>query len=251
MMFCFVSCERDDWQDYLTQPGLGGDVPTEDPLTGLWSMLHGWDDWLRCGDEWGLCWTDITFEDGEFSFRETEVAYEVDYTATGTYELEGDVLKITATNPYGDPHWFWNRDHTLTIVDETDIMLTSINEYGEEESIVLRKAGEWVGNWQMTSWWATDAAGATIEGPEEWEPGYVGFLNLKADGTYEAAFFSAVGLAGAYTYEENVLTLAGDLGSWWGQPWTISFDEEGNMFMGVGTWPTGEGEGYTFQKAEE
>jgi len=111
----------------------------------------------------------------------------------------------------------------------------------------LVKAGApaWAGIWAFTGWWATDESGATVEGPEEWEVGSEGGFILYEDGTYEfdGLDFTA---SGDYTFVDGVLTMEME-DDWWGQPWNVTIDGD-EMSMGMGDWPTGEGEGYTLVK---
>jgi len=115
---------------------------------------------------------------------------------------------------------------------------------------VAPKVDPWVGKWYLIKWWATDETGAVVEGPDEWEPSDdVGSLTLNDDGTYvmDIPEFDDLYFEGSYTVVNNVLTMECD-DDWWGQPWNLSFSDEGNLRIGVGDWPTGEGEGYEFQK---
>jgi len=110
------------------------------------------------------------------------------------------------------------------------------------------EGNSWIGTWNFISWWATDESGAIVEGPEEWEPGEVGGFTLNEDGTYsfDGLEFTA---EGNYTVSDNVLTFETE-DEWWGQGWKLSFNEDGNLLIGSGNWPTGEGEGYLLKKGE-
>lgn len=109
-----------------------------------------------------------------------------------------------------------------------------------------KERGPHVGTWLFIGWSETDASGNIIDS-DEWTAGDEGSFTLYVDNTYSFDAFR-VTAEGSYTFVDNVLTFVSNMPKkWWRQPWNISFEDD-KMLMGMGDWPTGEGEGYILQK---
>ncbi len=244
ILFCLLSCEKDDWQDHLTDPGLGGETENGgDPWIGSWNFVY-WSvtdaegniiegpEEFEPGSEGGLTLN----EDGTYTFTG------FGDNASGNYTVEDNVLTME-----GLDEW-WGQPWNISFDDDGN-MLMGMGEWPTREGEGYKLVAQWVGTWNFISWWATDATGATVEGPEDWNAGDEGGFTLNEDRTFS---FNGLGFAaeGNYTVSDGVLTFEGVEDEWWGQPWNISFDDDGNMLMGMGDWPTGEGEGYVLQREE-
>jgi len=127
LLFTISCTERDNWQDHILDPGLGGEIVTAEPYWGYWVIIE-WRLETPDGEileaeeaDWFEAWTYNS--DGTCVFSDEESDYE------GTYEItDGAII-------HDVPHDHWgNEDGFGFEVDKSvdpPVIILSIE--GEEE----------------------------------------------------------------------------------------------------------------------